>query len=63
MSDDDYNLAFMDGLQAAWDSVNAIIKHGELPAAQAELRNGIIMASNEIMKMIKRSKLARKVEQ
>ncbi len=51
---DAYRSGFDDGLQAAWDAVNAIIQRGQLVGIAHEWRNGEVLASNAIMALIQR---------
>lgn len=50
----EYERGFEDGLQAAWDAVDRWIHRGPLPDGRQEQRNGMVLATNEIMKIIDR---------
>lgn len=51
----EYERGFSDGAQAAWDAVDQWIHRGHLPGGWAQhQRNGMVLAANEIMKIIDR---------
>lgn len=40
------------GLEAAWDAINRWIKSGPLPEPAHSERNGMVLAANEVRKLI-----------
>lgn len=50
----DYEDGFRDGLQAAWDEIDRWIVKGEIPQWQAQRRNGMVLAANQVMMLISR---------
>ncbi len=41
-----------EGIQASWDAINKWICKGPLPSPQAEQRNGMVLAANEVFALL-----------